>query len=134
MSFESDEFDEFDLSEFTSEELALFDTSVSRMLHSDPQTTPRESSSAAPAVDVVLESSEPSESKPQDAPSNTTYQFQPATKDSPYTRFCSRKKAFAVTELVFPLWYVGVILSNLGFHSVSYQGVRFNMNMGSGVR
>jgi len=100
----SDEFDEFDLSEFTPEEFALVDTNISRMLNSDPQSTPRETSSAAPAIDVVLESSEPSSPKPQDAPSNTTYPFQPATEDSPYTRFCSWKKTFAVTELVFPLW------------------------------
>ncbi|KAL4069823.1 exonuclease V [Scleroderma yunnanense] len=96
----SDEFDEFDFSKFTPEELELIDNSVACM-----------ASSAGPAIDIVLESSvhtEPLTSQQDNTSLNPSksHLLQPTVVvgDSPYSRFCSWKKAFAVTELVSPIW------------------------------
>ena len=129
----SDEFDEFDLSEFTPEEFTLIDTNISHMLTSVTQTAAKPASSAAPAVEIVLESEADTEPSPK-AHDLVSGVFQSATKDSPYARLSSRKKSFAVTELVFPLWYVGGSTVIFESHSISFQGVRFNMNMDSGAR
>ncbi|KAI6047852.1 exonuclease V [Pisolithus marmoratus] len=106
----SDEYDEYDLSEFTSQELAVVDANVSDMLRSIPEPTV---SSAGPKIHIALESScdriEPSPAQQSNVvtastTTSSTLLFVSPAADSPYSRFCSWRKAFSVTDLVSPAW------------------------------
>lgn len=106
----SDEFDAYDLSEFTSEEFAAIDARVARLLPSRAAVSRVEAvsapiiSAAAPLVHVVLESNPSLNASSCATDSNTTTRHRSPVADSPYKRFCSWKKAFAVTQLIGPVW------------------------------
>ncbi|KAI6136416.1 exonuclease V [Pisolithus sp. B1] len=106
----SDEYDGYDLSEFTSQELAVVDANVSHMLRSIPERT---ASSAGPKIHIALEPSctrverslaQQSNVVTASATASSTLHFVTAAADSPYSRFCSWKGAFSVTDLVGPTW------------------------------
>ncbi|KAI5982743.1 exonuclease V [Pisolithus albus] len=106
----SDEYDEYDLSEFTSQELATMDANVTLMLRPIPEPT---TSSAGPKIHIALEASCVRVERPPAQQNNvvttsttasSTFLCVTPTADSPYSRFCSWKGAFSVTDLVGPAW------------------------------
>lgn len=106
----SDEYDEYDLSEFTSQELATADANVSHMLRPIPEPT---TSSTGPKIHIALEPSCVRVERPLAQQNNVVTASTTASSallfvtpavDSPYSRFCSWKGAFSVTDLVGPAW------------------------------
>lgn len=93
-----DEYDEYDLSEFTSEELTAVDANVSHMLRSTPD---HPASSAGPKIQITLEQSNVVTAS---TTASSTFLFISPAADSPYSQFRSWKKAFSVTDLVGPAW------------------------------
>lgn len=136
-----DEFDHYDLSEFTEEELARFEmdatkTPLPKMLNDSPTLKSQHDISAGPgkasfsggpALDIAIEypiDTNPVEEIPKPTVSTRVSHLSASTKPlqpfSPpvsgvrpqnqainlYKKFLSWKKAFSVTDLVSPVWFV----------------------------
>ncbi|KIJ66183.1 hypothetical protein HYDPIDRAFT_128779 [Hydnomerulius pinastri MD-312] len=127
----SDEFDEYNFSEFTEEDLACIDADVSRKTRGKSSEALSESSldntgvgaspTGGPAIQIAMELE--TDTCPENVkalppldervPGNRYHggrarsTLQPAATvryQSPFERFCSWKKSFSVTELVGPTW------------------------------
>jgi exonuclease V len=137
-----DEFEHYDLSEFTEEELAHFDMNVTKTLlpkvlddsptapsQQDISAGPGEASldsfSGGPALDIAIESPtdvNPVEEiptvstrvahlsasrKPRQLTSSLVSGMRPRNQTiNLYEKFLSWRKAFSVTDLVSPVWFV----------------------------
>lgn len=131
-----DEFEHYDLSEFTEEELARFDRDVANKKPDDgPEILPVPKASltsggGGPTLDIAFES--PTDAflveefpKPAVSARNCHYLLPASTSlppqrtstyvsrkrppkkgKNPYEQFCSWKKGFSVTDLVSPVWSV----------------------------
>ncbi|KAH7886022.1 exonuclease V a 5' deoxyribonuclease-domain-containing protein [Phlebopus sp. FC_14] len=123
----SDEFEDYDFSEFTEEELAWVDSNISQMLsaesvpstHSTDLARDGVSPLGSPAIHIAIES----ETDAFRGTANVSYVLNPSVfprargratsslrltpairTQSPFQKFCSWKKYFSVTDLVSPSW------------------------------
>jgi exonuclease V len=137
-----DEFEDYDLSEFTEEELAYFDMDATKILlqkvlddslilasqqdiSAGPVETSLHSFSGGPAIDIAIES--PTDASPvEEIPTVSTRVSHLSASTKPlhltrsvvsgmrprnqtknlYEQFLSWRKAFSVTDLVSPVWFV----------------------------
>ncbi|KAF9245884.1 exonuclease V [Melanogaster broomeanus] len=125
-----DEFDDYDFSEFTEEELAWIDADISRKLESRSKPSEVSSSSfpanppgngnmtGGPAIQIAIEldantvsgnlkAAPPLGERVPASYEGRTPALQPKSTiraKSPFQQFCSWKKSFSVTDLVSPVW------------------------------
>jgi exonuclease V len=152
-----DEFEHYDLSEFTEEELAHFDKDATKILlqkvlddslisasQQDISAGPRgktslHSFSGGPALDIAIESPTDANSV-EEIPTVSTRVSHLSASRKPlqltrslvsgmrprhqarnlYEQFLSWRKAFSVTDLVSPVWFVQEVLHSL----LSYVGLQ----------
>lgn len=144
-----DEFEHYDLSEFTEEELAHFDKDATKILlqkvlddsliTAGSEETSLHGFSGGPALDIAIES--PTDASPvEEIPTVSTRISHLSASSKPlqltrslvsgmrpsnqarnlYEQFLSWRKAFSVTDLVSPVWFVQEVLHSL----LSYVGLQ----------
>lgn len=144
-----DEFEHYDLSEFTEEELAHFDKDATKILlqkvlddsliSAGSEETSLHGFSGGPALDIAIES--PTDASPvEEIPTVSTRISHLSASRKPlqltrslvsgmrpsnqarnlYEQFLSWRKAFSVTDLVSPVWFVQEVLHSL----LSYVGLQ----------